>query len=93
MRGTKVSVSKRGAVMLSALVDGVWRGIPLEEGEPALLAAELLRAQMRAGGLTVADFEAASRAIAALDGRESRWAHSEASARGASPRTAGLGAT
>ena len=68
MRGTRVSVSKRGTVTLSVFADGVWRGIPLAEGEPPLLASELLRAQMRAGGMTVADFEAASKAVAALDG-------------------------
>ena len=68
MRSTRVSVSKRGTVTLNVFADGVWRGIPLGEGEPALLASELLRAQMRAGGMTVADFEAASQAVAALDG-------------------------
>lgn len=52
MRSTRVSVSKRGAVTLSVLVDGVWRGVPLDEGEADDLAVELSKAQERARRLS-----------------------------------------
>lgn len=42
VRSTRVSVSKRGAVTLTVLVDGVWRGVPLE-GQEALWLSDDLR--------------------------------------------------
>lgn len=42
VRNARVSVSKRGVVMLTVLVDRVWRSVPLE-GEEALLLSDDLR--------------------------------------------------
>ena len=42
MRSTRVSVSKRGIVTLTVLVDGVWRGVPLD-GQEALWLSDDLR--------------------------------------------------
>ena len=47
-RATRVSVSKRGAVTLNVLVEGVWHGVPLDDGEAASLADELAKADARA---------------------------------------------
>lgn len=49
MRQTRVSVSKRGAVQLFVLIDGIWHGIALDGGEAPLLAAELGKASEKAG--------------------------------------------
>ena len=47
-RATRVSVSKRGTVTLNVLVEGVWHGVPLDDGEAAALADELAKADARA---------------------------------------------
>ncbi len=49
MRQTRVSVSKRGSIQILTLMDGVWRGIAIDDDEAKTLVLELLKALDRKG--------------------------------------------